>query len=1151
MMKAKRVLALLLCLVMVLSYVPSHIHAAGGATNVYMTLGSTEVSIGDTFTVTLSHNNMTVSSFTAGIKFDKDLLECVAVDGPMASVDPSYASFFYLTKAGVPAFMATVQATAVSTPAQANANGQVGFAVAATADATYTGQLLYTVTFKAKADGNAVFALYEDSAGTDGHKNDSIETQTVTIGGGVQEPTCQHNKVSAVSLGNGKHKLVCANPDCGEVQEESVPCSGGTATCKELAECVACGAKYGELGGHAYGTLIPAQAEIHKVDELKAGVAAHYECSVCHKLFTEAMAETTIEELTGKTPAHNPGADATCGKDQTCTVCGKVMTAASGNHTFDNDCDATCNGCDYTRVVAGHTSDATNDCEEGTCTTCGTTVPATKEHEVDPTKTTTNVTKAPTCTEEGTEDVYTFCACGHAFDSFERSVPVNPDAHNWGTVAYNWSADYTAYTAKRTCEKGCEETAEADVITSVFKPATCVDPGWTNLVADFNVDWAVDQNTNVPNIPVNSNNHNGVPNSTTYADNGDGTHTVTVTCQCNAVLSTETVDHTYVDGKCVCEAVEHVCEPDEYINNGDDHTVKCECGAELGTEAHDYTNDAEAHKCVCGAVEMFTLTVSDLEAAYGDAGPDYYRVPFGTNILDFLGGLNIVDTYVVNNEVRVGYYRLDNWNDSDCNLIESDTTVTADLEILAAGPFFGWERYDEEAPWSYSDELGNFVEGWYKIDGAWYYFVKAENGWHYIAQGLTRVPYPTEAINGITYAPNQEDIDYAASKGQTFIDESNAWFVFGEDGKFQSNLTGINEKGAYIANGMIAWHPGAVDVDGEAYYFVGDPVNGGNKFAQGDVFTTRCNGINAFVEGACYNFVDGQLSGNNGMVDGKYYENSRLMFANGLTKVEEGYIYVNSKGEYITGKEYWVPANNLGIVPGMYRFDENGFMVEPETTDKNGVFAENGGLYYYVDGKLAYNLGLIAYENGYIYVRSNGKLAVGEYYVSNVADNHESGVKAGMKVTFGENGFMVALKNGVVDGKYYVNGQLAYNAGVVEVDGKYIYVRSNGEIVIGKDYWITNVGDSGLTAKKYTFDDNGIMQDPEIAKNGIVDGVYYVDGKIAYCAGLIKMADENGEFYIYVRSNGELATGSYWPTNKNGIDVKGALDFGVDGKSYI
>jgi len=64
---------------------------------------------------------------------------------------------------------------------------------------------------------------------------------------------------------------------------------------------------------------------------------------------------------------------------------------------------------------------------------------------------------------------------------------------------------------------------------------------------------------------------------------------------------------------------------------------------------------------------------------------------------------------------------------------------------------------------------------------------------------------------------------------------------------------------------------------------------------------------------------------------------------------------------------------------------------------------------------------------------------------------------------------------------------------------------------------------------------------------------YYIDGTRAYCAGVLKLTDEEGrEFYIYVRSNGQLATGIYWPTTTNGLlPGNRSYNWGTDGRLYL
>ena len=78
---------------------------------------------------------------------------------------------------------------------------------------------------------------------------------------------------------------------------------------------------------------------------------------------------------------------------------------------------------------------------------------------------------------------------------------------------------------------------------------------------------------------------------------------------------------------------------------------------------------------------------------------------------------------------------------------------------------------------------------------------------------------------------------------------------------------------------------------------------------------------------------------------------------------------------------------------------------------------------------------------------------------------------------------------------------------------------------------------------------------PEV-KNGIVEVggklYYYQNGAVQHNAGLLKLTDDNGvDFYIYVRSNGQLATGVYWPTNHHDLLPYKGYDFGADGRLYL
>ncbi|MCD7881393.1 MAG: hypothetical protein LUG47_07000, partial [Clostridiales bacterium] len=110
----------------------------------------------------------------------------------------------------------------------------------------------------------------------------------------------------------------------------------------------------------------------------------------------------------------------------------------------------------------------------------------------------------------------------------------------------------------------------------------------------------------------------------------------------------------------------------------------------------------------------------------------------------------------------------------------------------------------------------------------------------------------------------------------------------------------------------------------------------------------------------------------------------------------------------INNRTYWITKTNGLMAEGSYTFDEDGKMVNPPTTGsgdddetevKNGIVAENGSLYYYVDGVLTY-------------------------------------------------------------------------AGLIEIDGDYYYVKTTGEVINNRTYWITKT--NGLMAEgSYTFDETG------------------------------------------------------------------------------
>ena len=211
---------------------------------------------------------------------------------------------------------------------------------------------------------------------------------------------------------------------------------------------------------------------------------------------------------------------------------------------------------------------------------------------------------------------------------------------------------------------------------------------------------------------------------------------------------------------------------------------------------------------------------------------------------------------------------------------------------------------------------------------------------------------------------------------------------------------------------------------------------------------------------------------------------------------------------------------------------------------KEGIVEEDGVLYYYVDN-VPSEAGLIQIEGSYYYAGQDGKLALGFCEVTKTNGLLEPGNYYFDEVT----GAMAMPKNGIVEEEdglyYYVNGTRTA-AGLIEIDGKYYYVKSSGQLATGQ-YYVTRP--NGLVeAGIYQFDETtGEMLTP---KNGIIeeeDGLYYYVNGVRTPAGLIEV---DGKYY-YVKSSGQLATGRYYVTRPNGLMAAGWYDFDIGNGAMV
>lgn len=132
--------------------------------NLSLALSAKKVKVGDTFTAILSNKGMTVSSFIARLKFDKEMLAVTKIEqlGGFAKLAAD-----------------TTIDPVLSTPDEANDRSLVGVGFVRGSDKTHEEGEFLRVTFQAKAAGNTAISLYEDSAGADGYRGDAIVKSVV------------------------------------------------------------------------------------------------------------------------------------------------------------------------------------------------------------------------------------------------------------------------------------------------------------------------------------------------------------------------------------------------------------------------------------------------------------------------------------------------------------------------------------------------------------------------------------------------------------------------------------------------------------------------------------------------------------------------------------------------------------------------------------------------------------------------------------------------------------------------------------------------------------------------------------------------------------------------------------------------------------
>lgn len=265
--------------------------------------------------------------------------------------------------------------------------------------------------------------------------------------------------------------------------------------------------------------------------------------------------------------------------------------------------------------------------------------------------------------------------------------------------------------------------------------------------------------------------------------------------------------------------------------------------------------------------------------------------------------------------------------------------------------------------------------------------------------------------------------------------------------------------------------------------------------------------------------------------DGKHYYAKIGVLSGGWVDIDGDWYYFDEET-----KEAVSTLNN-GFVT--YEFEENGKLISGKW-----YTTEEGTKYYYgPDFYVATRTASVAWaeidgktygfdRNGYRYEGPNyAKESNAPQYMYN----------------FDDDGVYLGKFSGITDLRYFEDGVAVPLNKLIEYDGDYYYVQGNSVLATGT-FKVVN-GNNIVADNTYReFDKDGKMiVDPAV--DGIVkeDGVlrYYINNVIQKGSGLVKVGDD----YYYVRSNGELATGTYLVWNGNGfVEDQTYHEFGADGK---
>ena len=247
--------------------------------------------------------------------------------------------------------------------------------------------------------------------------------------------------------------------------------------------------------------------------------------------------------------------------------------------------------------------------------------------------------------------------------------------------------------------------------------------------------------------------------------------------------------------------------------------------------------------------------------------------------------------------------------------------------------------------------------------------------------------------------------------------------------------------------------------------------------------------------------------------------NGNFYFINDYDKIAKSIsLYLSEK--YVEGHTF---DGSKAIPAGIYEFDKNGVMQIPESLEQNGVVGD----YFYTNGVKQLRYQLIEFEGNFYFINDYDKVAknitlfLSEKFVEGHTFSDGTAIPAGL-YEFDENGVMQVPDklNGVEGDYFYINGVKQRSYQLIEFEGSYYFINDYDKVAKNITLFLSEKFVEGHTfsdgtaipAGLYKFDENGVMQIPEV-KNGVYDDYLYIDGVRQNAYQLIEF--EGHIYFVY------------------------------------